>query len=83
MTCESILGTQREWVFQLDKFFKEGILTLRLTEKWFDLMMINITPGPVEIQKKCLILNRRHRVEFSDKDFEEVATWNTKDDYST
>ena len=80
MSCRSILGTDRTWVFQLDKFFKGGEITIELTEKWFNLMMINITPGPLEIQKRRLIIARRHVVEFQDMIFEEVATWNRNED---
>ena len=83
MLCESILGTERKWTFMLDKFFKAGILTIDLTERWFNLMMINIAPGSFEVHKKRLVLNRRNRIEFTDIAFEEVATWNQKDDYST
>jgi len=67
----------------LDKFFKAGSVTIKLTEKWFNLMMINIEPGTFEIQKKRIVLNRRRRIEFIDMIFEEVATWNQREDSFT
>lgn len=83
MRCESTIGTKREWTFQLDRFFAAGVITIDLTEKWFNHMMLKITPGPFEIQKKCLVLNRKHRVEFTNIVLEEVATWKRDEDSST
>jgi hypothetical protein len=81
MRCESILGTERKWEFLIDKFFKPGVVTIDVTERWFNLMMMKIAPGPFEIHKHFILMNRKTKIEFTNMLFEEVVTWKQQENY--